>query len=115
MKASQMFKPTILIDFDKTISPVHGFYLPPSEKVVDSIRKLQTKYEISIYSTRCNPELTEVEGVDQMIEYLKKYDIPFDTLCCQKPVFAALIDDRSFNPNHISWDSIVEELLSRIT
>lgn len=110
-----MFKPTILIDFDKTISPVHGFYAAPSVEVVNAIRKLHEKYDISIYSTRCNPQLTSVEGIEHIIDYMRKYEIPYDSICNSKPVFAALIDDRSFNPNHVSWDRIAEELLDRIT
>lgn len=110
-----MFKPTILIDFDKTISPVHGFYSAPSPEVVDAIKKLHKKYDISIYSTRCNPELSSVEGAEQITAYLHEHGVPYDNLCATKPVFAALIDDRSFNPSHVSWDYIVTELLERIT
>lgn len=110
-----MFKPTILIDFDKTISPVHGFYAPPSNDVIAAIKKLQSKYDISIYSTRCNPEFSNGEGVEQITAYMTEHGVPFDSICSRKPVFAALIDDRSFNPNHVSWDKIVEDLLDRVT
>ncbi len=110
-----MFKPTILIDFDITISPVHGFYEPPSIEVVTAIKTLSEKYDICIYSTRCNKDLAETEGVEEMIKYLKKHSIPFNSVCENKPIFCAVIDDRSFNPNRDGWDKIVENLMQEIT
>lgn len=110
-----MFKPTILIDFDITISPVHGFYEPPSEDVVAAIKTLSEKYDICIYSTRCNKDLAETEGVVAMIKYLNDHGIPFNSVCENKPIFCAVIDDRSFNPNRDGWDKIVDDLMREVT
>lgn len=110
-----MFRPTILVDFDITISPVHGFYEPPCPDVVTAIKTLSQKYNICIYSTRCNEDLAKTEGLDAMIQYLKDHEIPFNSICENKPIFCAVIDDRSFNPDRDGWDKIVSDLMKEVT
>lgn len=110
-----MFKPTILIDFDLTISPEVGFNAPPTVEVIDAIRLLQTKYHIVIFSGRANPETSQVFERTLLEEYLMRYDIAFDEIYSSKPVFMALIDDSSYNPKKESWGAIVEDLMNRVT
>lgn len=101
-----------MIDFDGTISPTHGFSMPPTLAAVDAIKKLFERYTIGIYSCRFNSEICDrVDGLN-VIEYLKKYDIPFDFIQYGKPLFTALIDDRAYNPNHIGWDKIESVFIS---
>lgn len=102
---------TLLIDFDKTISPIHGFHLPPDPIVVESIKKLYEKYNITIYSCRSNLKICDEVDHMEMIKYLNTYNIPYDDISRDKPLYVALIDDRTYNPNHISWDEITNILL----
>ncbi len=103
-------KQVIMIDFDGTISPIHGFSMPPTSEAVTAIKNLFTKYTIGIYSCRFNTEVCDREDGLSVINYLKKYDVPFDFIQYGKPLFTALIDDRSYNPNHIGWDKIEKAL-----
>jgi hypothetical protein len=110
-----MFKPTLLVDFDLTISPEVGFSVPPQENVVESITQLSTKYKIVIYSGRANEESCAPFERILMEGYLKKHSIHYDEIATSKPVFMALIDDRTFNPKKESWESITAELMGRVT
>jgi trehalose-6-phosphatase len=106
-----MDKPAVYIDFDKTIAPSHGFSTPPSPEVVAAINLLQTKYKIIIYSTRANPDITTEVDYLQLLEYLSKNGIKYDQICDSKPLYVAIIDDRSFNPLKESWLSIADQLM----
>lgn len=107
-----MDKLSIYVDFDKTIAPTYGFSEPPKQEVIDSLSLLQTKYKIIIYSTRANLSITSEATYLELAEYLTKYSIPFDEICLNKPLYMAIIDDRSYNPLKDSWASIVEELMA---
>ena len=106
-----MIKPNVMIDFDKTISPVHGFYASPDVETVDAIKALSIKYNIIIYSCRGNREICLESDYVQLMEYLARYDIPYNSISSSKPLYAALIDDRAYNPEHIGWKRILDELL----
>lgn len=108
-----MHKERILIDFDRTISPIHGFSKPPDDDAIQAITILATKYTISIYSCRANKEVCKESDYIQLIEYLKTYAIPYDDIILDKPVYTAIIDDRAFNPAITSWKQITEELIGR--
>lgn len=99
-----------MIDFDGTISPVHGFDHPPFEIVVNSIKKLFEQYVIGIYSCRFNLQICDKRDGENVIKYLKQYGIPYDFIHYGKPIFTAVIDDRAFNPNHVGWDKILDDL-----
>jgi hypothetical protein len=100
-----------MIDFDGTISPTHGFTVAPTFEVVSAIKKLFEFYRVGIYSCRFNMEICDRIDGDKVIQYLKRYDIPYDFIQYGKPLFAALIDDRAYNPDHIGWETIVEQLI----
>jgi len=108
-----MFKPTILIDFDETITNCRGFGEPPNAEAIAAIEKLREKYKIVIYSCRANKNVTPMIEEVLLLEYLKKYDVFFDEICTRKPVFFALIDDRCYNPKTSSWGEIANLLLER--
>lgn len=105
-------KEVILIDFDGTISPSHGFTEVPLPDTVSAIKKLYEKYTIGIYSCRFNLEICDRKDGEKVIEYLKKYEIPYDFIEYDKPLFKAIIDDRSYNPNIFSWLQIQNHLTS---
>lgn len=106
-----MFKPTILIDFDETITEFRGFNDPPNINAVKSINELKEKFKIVIFSCRANRNIRPVLDEILLRDYLFKYKIYFDEICTRKPVFFALIDDRSYNPKQISWEEITKKLL----
>lgn len=108
---SKMEKVSIYIDFDKTIAPLHGFSQPPAKEVVDSINLLQTKYKIFIYSTRANSAICGSSNYLELLDYLNRYEIKYDGIFENKPLYAAIIDDRSFNPTRDSWEDIVTTLM----
>lgn len=108
-----MQKPKILVDFDKTISPIHGFTEPPVPEALRALIILATKYHISIYSCRANTQVCQESDYIHLISYLTNYGIPYDDIITDKPVYSALIDDRAFNPTVTSWDDIVNELLGQ--
>ena len=107
-----MEKLPIYIDFDKTITPVYGFTEPPSDMVIESINTLASKYKIIIYSVRANLTSTPEASYLELLEYLGKYNIPYDEIYADKPLFVAIIDDKSFNPLKESWDDITNQIMS---
>lgn len=107
-----MDKLSVYVDFDKTIAPIHGFSEPPKQEVVDSLTLLQTKYKIIIYSTRANLSISSEAAYLELTDYLNKHRIPFDEICPSKPLYVAVIDDRSYNPLTDSWASITESLMN---
>lgn len=105
-----MFKPSILIDFDKTISPIHGFEEPPNPEAIELINRFKEKYKIVIYSCRANPDVcTEAEYLC-LLEYLNVHNIYYDEIARDKPLFVAIIDDRAFNPLFTDW-KIIEKII----
>lgn len=107
-----MDKLAVYVDFDRTIAPIHGFTEPPKQEVVDALNLLRTKYKIIIYSTRANRNITSEAAYLELIDYLTKYNISYDEICESKPLFVAIIDDRSHNPLKESWTNITNELMS---
>lgn len=107
-------KVAVYIDFDKTISPIHGFSVPPLPETVSAIQTLYTKYLIYIYSCRANLAICDQNDYNEMQKYLNNYAIPYDNICRNKPLYAALIDDRSYNPEVTSWEDITTGLMGRI-
>jgi len=103
-------KEVILIDFDGTISPSHGFTEAPLSDAISAIKKLYQNYTIGIYSCRFNLEICDRKDGEKVIEYLKKYEIPYDFIQYDKPLFKAVIDDRAYNPDHIGWSGILNIL-----
>lgn len=101
---------TIFIDFDKTISPIHGFTEKPTDECINCIKQLYLKYKIVIFSCRANNKICDPSDMEKMIKYLHYYDIPFHAIQTDKPLYDYIIDDRSINPNIISWHDIEKML-----
>lgn len=108
-----MFKPTILIDFDETITESRGFNDPPNQAAVNAINELKEKFKIVIFSCRANKNIRPALEELSLRDYLFRYKIHFDEISNHKPVFFAMIDDRCYNPTLRSWEEITKRLLEQ--
>lgn len=109
-----MFKPTLLIDFDETITKTRGYSSPPDSDAISAINRLKDYFHIVIYSCRANIEINGVSEVVLLESYLKEHNVPYDEIHTHKPTFYALIDDRSSNPLIEGWDTIATRLLETL-
>lgn len=109
-----MFRPTLLIDFDETITAGRGYECAPNPDAVNALNKLKNNFKLVLYSCRANRDIHGLDEIELLKEYMAKYSIPYDEIHTRKPTFFALIDDRSINPKEIPWDSIVTKLLSDV-
>jgi len=108
-----MFKPTIFLDFDNTITPKYGIKHPPLPETIEAINKLSEHYSIIIFSCRGNPVATSVTAYEEMLEYLILHNIPYDGIFNAKPAYAAIIDDKSYNPTKDGWASVLNSLIEK--
>lgn len=106
----------IYVDFDGTISPCHypeELTEPPHAHCVEKMRQWKTQgYTIVIYSCRANrsvfPDQTDERWqffYQQMLDYLKKHNVPYDEIDTTKPLFQLLIDDRAHHPREF-WSCL---------
>jgi hypothetical protein len=109
---------TVIIDFDGTIIRESKELLfnfqnePPLEGVIEGLQKLKKNgYHIKIWSCRTSslyPTEFRLMQIKMVEEYLKKYEIPYDSvLMIDKPFACAYVDSRSIKPE---WDHIIEQL-----
>ncbi len=110
----EMFKPTILIDFDETITESRGLDSPPNKEAVTALVELSQKYKIIIFSCRGNRDIFGTGGIVLLERYLEEHGIPYDEICTRKPTFFVLIDDRAINPKVTPWSEIVADLMQKI-
>lgn len=92
----------LFVDFDGTISPIHypnSLTEPPHSDCVKTLLKFKEQgFQIVIHSCRANPDLglpRPKEAVAEMIDYLKKHNIPYDSIDTTKQLYSLLIDDRA--------------------
>ena len=99
---------SVYIDFDGTITPVHGFSEDPKPEVINTINEWYDSGEIEvvIYSCRANPEVCDPDDVQKMVKYLRQNGIRYHRIEPNKPHFRWLVDDRALNPNLTSWQDI---------
>jgi len=95
----------IMVDFDGTIHKYSkGFYDgsiydEPFEGVKEALNQLKEKgYEIIIYSARICPDVNEdhEHQMEEMKEWLNRYEIPFDDMTYKKLAADLYIDDRGY-------------------
>ena len=110
-----MFRPTLLVDFDETITTNRGLDSPPNIEAVNALKKLKDYYRIVIFSCRANCDIFTPTELKELEKYLSNYEIPYDEINTRKPIFFALVDDRSLNPSEISWDEIADRLINSVT
>lgn len=109
----------IFVDFDGTICPNKNGdpYAPPDPKCLETLKLLQdTGHKIVLYSVRCNQmETNKLNGHIEMLEYLKKYNIPYDYFDYHKPHFRMVIDDKGLGVpldgnKNVDWTKVHEIL-----
>jgi hypothetical protein len=100
----------IAVDFDGVIHKYSkGFfdgsiYDEPVDGVVEALRELQKDYYIYIFSNRNETP----EGEMAVLEYLKKYNIPFDKISATKPPAKFFIDDGAIRFD--TWEQVKKDL-----
>lgn len=94
-----MDKKTIVFDFDGVIHRYSkgwqdgSIYDKPVKGIKEVIDELRKDYKIVIVSTRSATE----EGKNNIINWLKKYDIKVDDISKEKPPALIYVDDRAIN------------------
>jgi hypothetical protein len=86
------------IDFDGTIQH-SGPGLPPQQECLDVLNRIrECNNTILIYSCRANAECVDSKehAINDMLAYLKLYNVPYDGILHNKPFFNVCIDDRNF-------------------
>ena len=63
----------------------------PNTEVIGLMRKLSNNgHKIIIYTSRFSNEVKKVT-----VEWLQKYDVPYDAIHFDKPLYDYMVDDRS--------------------
>lgn len=114
----------IVIDLDGTICPIkekNASYqdLVPLEGAVERIKQLRSMGHYIIISTARNMATQEsnigkvVKNIGKVtLDWLEKYDIPYDEIYFGKPNAQVYIDDRALRFS--DWASISHESLTKI-
>jgi len=91
-----MYYPRILVDFDHTICPGGDESNPPTHECLEVLNRLKaTGYQICIFSVRSNSNQTQRKtGHQDMLDYLKRYNVPYDDIEYNKIHSHLIIDDR---------------------
>ena len=105
------------VDFDGTICP-NDTTLPPQPECLEVLNRLrECNNEIYIYSCRANAKCVydKESAIRDMLDYLIKYNVPFDDIIHNKPYFNFYIDDRNvgtpLDDNYcVDWKKIKEAL-----
>lgn len=120
----------IVIDLDDTISVTTGGKYTesiPNLLVVNKLREYkELGYEIVIYSSRnmrtynCNIGEINVHTLPIVLDFLKKYDIPYDQVIMGKPwagYDGFYVDDKAIRPSEFvhMTEKEVKELLKKET
>jgi hypothetical protein len=103
------------IDFDGTICPNSGY---PSAACRRVIRRLkECNHTVVIYSCRSNPNCVDdaVGATQEMEDFLKLHEIPYDRIEHGKPFFNYIIDDRCvgtpLDSNYdVDWEQIEKKI-----
>ena len=65
----------------------------PNTEVVDLMKKLSNNgHKIIIYTSRLSNEVKKVT-----VEWLQKYDVPYDAIHFDKPLYDYMVDDRALS------------------
>ena len=106
-------KGTIVFDFDGVIHSYTSGWQgtdvasdPPVDGIANVLKELRDEgYEVVIVSTRSKV----TEGVICIMDYCKKYNIPYDRILAEKPPALVYVDDRA-----ICFDGDTDSLVDKI-
>lgn len=108
----------ILVDFDGTLGPFRWPKMPdkPFPGVVDAIKELKSLgFQIVIFTTRAWPGWIDIDGhefyvkqLEDVRDCLERWSVPYDGITHEKLPCMFIIDDRSLNPDLISWERIMQ-------
>lgn len=116
----------ILVDFDGCIAPFRwpGKIGAPFPGALEALRELKDRgYTIIIFTARAWEGWKEIQGVkffreqmDQMVEWLERWKVPYDKITNEKAPAEWMIDDRAIpvrgnEPGE--WASILKFILDR--
>lgn len=103
---------TIAFDFDGVINSYKNGWnkgvdnlTEPNEDVINAIKYYKDQgNKIIIFTTRGNDE----HNKSLIIDYLKKYDIPYDKITDRKEPWVVLIDDRCICYNENNKKNLID-------
>jgi len=77
----------------------------PNLKTIDLMKKLSRNgHKIIIYTSRLSNEVKKVT-----VEWLQKYDVPYDAIHFDKPLYDYMVDDRALTINQLKKLVFVRE------
>jgi hydroxymethylpyrimidine pyrophosphatase-like HAD family hydrolase len=88
------------IDFDGTLADALPDFAigDPIEENIEKLRKVhKAGYSIIIYTARHWEDYIDIE------DWLLKYNVPFKTIICGKPLAHRYVDDRNIHADSESW------------
>ncbi len=97
----------IAVDFDKTIASPGDNHRPgsPLEGAVDALKKLKSDgYTVVIHSHRVLHE----KGLQEIKDWMKKYDCPYDKIWPSKPAADYYVDDKAVP--FTSWKEVLQKV-----
>jgi hypothetical protein len=99
----------IYIDFDDTICPMGDVLNKPFDNAIEVIKKFKADgNNIIIYSCRSSRDVLGKHmeiATKNMLDYLKSWDIPYDSVFYGKPNYDVVIDDKAIG-FHDNWAQI---------
>ncbi|GIU69037.1 MAG: hypothetical protein KatS3mg002_0273 [Candidatus Woesearchaeota archaeon] len=113
------FEKTVMVDFDGTIHKYSkGFhngkvYDEPFEGAKEALETLKNKgYKIIIYTARICPGVNDdrKQQIEDIKQWLDKYDIPYDDLTYKKYPADLYIDDRGYRFEG-DWKNEIQTIL----
>lgn len=101
-------KKTICVDLDGVLADYDGWkgidhIGDPIEGAKEFLEKLKKDYIVSIFTTRCNPNINKGHTVEELAAkvkiWLDKNEMPYDNVYTDqgKPLCEFFIDDRALN------------------
>jgi len=120
-------KKTILVDVDGTLAHYDGWkgihhIGDPFPHAKEFLFQLREKFEVAIWTTRCNLDLNQKEVpadvhdpqqylIDKVKGWLDEHGMEYDTILPGKPICAGFIDDRAIScrPMESLGDGLTDE------
>ena len=118
-------KKTVCVDLDGVLAEYDGWkgvdhIGKPIAGAQEFLRRLREKYDVVIFTTRCNPEVNKPEAAhllaNRVRAWLDKHEMPYDDVYhgVGKPIAAAYIDDNAYRcepMKHLdAYDQILDKL-----